>query len=78
MENIQMRWLKKPTGKTKMDEWGYYQQEEVVVLQYRTMYNETIYTIQHEYADVVGNQQQKCKWGEWRDVPTVIESGETK
>lgn len=78
MENIQLRWLKRSTGKTKMDEWGYYQPEIVLVLQYRTMYNETIYTTQQEYADVLGNQQQKSVWGEWRDVPTVIETGETK
>jgi hypothetical protein len=78
MENIQLRWLKRPTGKTIMDEWGYYQPEMMLVLQYRTMYTETIYTTQHEYADVAANQQQQSKWGEWRDVPTVFESGETK
>ena len=68
---IQLRWLERPTGKTIMDDHGYYQPETERVLQFRQEYNATIYA--GSPSDDLKHQTRQMVWGAWTDVPVVTE-----
>ena len=68
---IELRWLEQKTGKRLMNEWGYYYDETVKVLQYRT---QVVY-----HKDTVNDSglssgtREELVWTPWRSVPTVAE-----
>jgi hypothetical protein len=62
---FELRWLERKTGKTKMNEFGYYYDETVKVLQFRTMNYVTDYGTK--------DQIQTLRISDWQDVPTVTE-----
>lgn len=64
-----LRWLEKNTGKRLQNEWGYYYDETVQVLQYRIKYDKNIYAGNGPWPD----DMRQMVWSEWRDVPVVVE-----
>lgn len=70
MNNFELRWLERKTGKQLMNEWGYYYEETVQVLQVRHKYDTTIYA----GVGPNGDFRRELVWGEWGDVPVVEEN----
>lgn len=69
MNNVELRWLERSTGNRSMNEYGYYYDETVRVLQYRRQETVTDYSLSRDdgsYATII-------RWTEWIDVPTVSE-----
>ena len=66
---VQLRWIERPTGKTIMDNWGYYQPELERVLQFRQERDKII------YSGAPGETQhhRETHWTDWQDVPVVTE-----
>lgn len=68
---FELRWVERETGKTLMNEQGFYYPETVHVLQYRT-YNPSNY-----FSNLcgVGPSEEifEHHWSDWIDVPTVKE-----
>lgn len=60
---IEIRWVQYETGKTLMNEWGYYYPETDKKLQYRFRTTATDYS-----SDV---HEKIVIWSEWQDVKTV-------
>jgi hypothetical protein len=70
MQTCQIRWLERKTGKTLLNEHGFYYDETVRVLQYRSRQEITDYgTLRPSTGDfsVINT------WSEWLDVPVVEE-----
>lgn len=63
----ELRWLIRKTGKRGMNEYGYYYDETVRVLQYRVYYDATIYAAIGPNGDFA----RQMMWSEWQDVPEV-------
>lgn len=66
---MELRWLERKTGKQCMNEWGYYYDETVRILQYRQQETVTDYRI----ALYDGSYLTTKRWTDWADVPTVSE-----
>jgi hypothetical protein len=66
---IELRWLERKTGKTLMNDWGYYYDETDRVLQYRQKVDTNIYAGFNRPEKFMPNMQ----WSEWKDVPIVKE-----
>lgn len=66
----ELRWLERQTGKTLMNEWGYYYQETVKILQYRNRLTATDYS---NYDVDAGDFRKTLAWTEWMDVPNIEE-----
>lgn len=66
----ELRWLERQTGKTLMNEQGYYYQETVKILQYRNRLTVTDYS---NYDTVAGDFGKTLTWTEWMDVPNIEE-----
>lgn len=66
----ELRWLEKETGKKLQNEWGYYYDETVQVLQYRVKYDSNIYAGMGPWPDNI----RQMVWSDWKDVPVVIEN----
>lgn len=66
----ELRWCERKTGKKLQNEHGFYYDETVKVLQYRTQKQITDYSfidpITKKYFSYAG-------WTSWKDVPTSIE-----
>lgn len=70
MTDFELRWLERKTGVRGMNEHGYYYDETVRVLQYRTKIVYTDYSIMEHSDTIVGS---KTIWSEWIDVPVISE-----
>lgn len=67
---FELRWLEKQTGKTLMNEHGYYYPETVRVLQYRNKQTVTDYS----GVDPITSDFMKATiWTDWSDVKVVSE-----
>ena len=73
--NFELRWLKRETGKTLQNEYGFYYPETVRVLQYRTKMIYTDYSIMEHSHTHFG---ERLIWSEWMDVPVEQEATQTK
>ena len=63
MNDIELRWQEQVTGKTLMNEWGYYYPETRFVLQYRRQIRSLDYS-----------SDPPCEissWDEWQTVPEI-------
>lgn len=67
MNKFELRWFHRKTGAQAMNEWGFYYDETVRVLQYRTYYDATIYAGIGPHGDFL----KQMIWSEWVDVPEV-------
>ncbi len=65
---IELRWLNRKTGKTLMNEHGFYYEKTQKVLQYRQYRQFTNYS-HHDGIDFL----KENAWTEWQDVPEVKE-----
>lgn len=65
----ELRWLERKTGKKLQNEWGFYYDETVQVLQSRCMYDKTIYAGMGPHGDFL----KETAWSDWKDVPVVNE-----
>lgn len=68
---FEVRWHERATGKSMMNEFGYYFDETTRVLQYRYKYNQAVYS----YAPnlLPSNDTFISVWSEWIDVPVISE-----
>jgi hypothetical protein len=66
---IELRWLKRKTGKSLMNEHGYFYDETVKILQYRQKYDHTDYGV----ITNAGDFSVIRMWSDWIDVPIVEE-----
>lgn len=69
MNNFELRWLERETGRQLMNEHGYYYREIERVLQYRI--RETVTDYKLSLDD--GTYLTTTVWTAWTDVPTVRE-----
>ena len=70
---IEMRWLKRHTGKLVYNQYGLEKLETVTVLQYRVYMDHAIYALPAGAPKPQGHEDMR--WSPWRDVPTVDETG---
>lgn len=63
----EVRWLIRKTGNRLQNDYGYYYEETIRVLQYRTYYDATIYAAIAPNGDFA----KQMVWSEWLDVPEV-------
>ena len=73
---FELRWLEVETGKTLMNEHGFFYQETTKTLQYRQQVNITDYSQVAESG--AGGFVTASRWSDWQAVPTVVYSGESK
>lgn len=71
---FEIRWFLKDTGKTSMNEWGYFEPVINRTLQYRYKYSKTVYG--YNPGLVQSTEQTETVWSEWTEVPTVLQSKE--
>lgn len=62
---IELRWLERKTGNTLRNEWGYYYEETVMVLQQRVRYH------QERWVPDGGEPVKELAWTDWADIPVV-------
>jgi len=70
---IELRWLEQKTGKRLMNESGYYYDETVKVLQYRTQvvyHRDTL-----NASGLAMGTREELVWTPWYTVPTVEDTG---
>lgn len=69
---FELRWLERNTGKKLMNEYGFYFDETVRVLQYRCKYNQAVYSYTLDLHPP--EDRFESVWSGWQDVPVVVES----
>ena len=69
MDNIELRWLDRNAYKMSAD--GRLIPYKEKVLQYRKLYDNTVYA--HDASGAITQVNKKLVWSEWMDVPTVVE-----
>lgn len=67
MDNIELRWIERK----RVVLADTYQVERYKVLQYRKLYDNTVYA--HDASGAITQVNKNPVWSEWMDVPTVIE-----
>lgn len=65
----ELRWLNRKTGERGMNEYGFFYDKTVRVLQYRVYYDATIYAGMGSNGDFL----KQMVWSDWTDVPEVDE-----
>lgn len=73
---FELRWLEVETGKTLINEWGYFYQETTKTLQYRQQVNMTEYSQIHESGS--GGFVTSSRWTDWQAVPNVVSAEVSK
>lgn len=69
MDNIELRWIDRNAYEMSVD--GRLIPYREKILQYRILYDNTVYA--HNASLAVTQVNKKLVWSEWTDVPTVIE-----
>jgi len=69
---VELRWLTKKTGEQVLNKYGFFQNGEVTVLQYRQKIDTTIRAGMWSNEDML--KTANYQWSDWVDVPTVIET----
>lgn len=69
---FEVRWLERNTGKKLMNEYGYYFDETVRILQYRYKYNQAVYS--YTLDSHPPEDRFEIMWSQWQDVPVIVES----
>ena len=69
---IQMRWLKRNTGKIVYNQFGLESLETITVLQYRVYMDHAVYALPAGSPRPTGHEDMR--WSQWMDVPTVDET----
>jgi hypothetical protein len=70
---FEVRWFEYETGKTTMNDHGFFYKETNRVLQYRYKYNQAVYS----YSSNLGpsaEDRMEIVWSNWEDVPIVQET----
>ena len=73
---FELRWLEVETGKTLMDEYGYFYKETTKILQYRQRISTTEYSQVHESGS--GGFVTSSRWTDWQAVPNVVSAEVSK
>lgn len=71
---FEIRWLQQDTGKTAMNEWGYYEPVVIRVLQFRYKYQRVAYG--YNPGIIASQDNYETVWSDWTDVPVVVTSKE--
>ena len=69
---IELRWLKRYTGKTVYNQYGLDELEKETVLQYRQKIDTTIRAGMWSNEDIA--RTATYEWSDWHDVKTVDET----
>lgn len=72
---IEMRWLTRKTGEQVLNKYGFFQDGEMTVLQYRQKVDNTIRAGLWSSEDII--KTANYQWSDWCDVPTVNETTES-
>lgn len=69
---IEMRWLKRNTGRVIYNQYGLETLETTTVLQYRVYIDHATYALPAGVPRPKGHEDMR--WSQWQDVPTVDET----